>query len=64
MLLKELKKGDYFTLKDIEYPNDAQVWIKGDYDCSTKTYSCVNFSDINRERFIKANKQVFVDFIF
>ena len=62
--LNELKKGEYFTLKDIEEPTDSQVYIKGEYDRSSKTFSCVKFSDSNSERFIKANKDVFVGFTF
>ena len=33
--LKNLKKGDYFTLKPIEEPTGDQVYIKGD----TKVYT-------------------------
>ena len=62
--LRELKKGDIFTLKAIEEPNDSQVWIKGDYDRSTKTFSCINYSDINRERFFKASRVIFTEFTF
>ena len=62
--LKQLKKGEWFTLKSIENPNDTQVWIKGGYDRASKTYSCINFSDINRERFFKAGKAVFIGFTF
>lgn len=62
--LKELKKGDYFTLKPIEYPEDRQVYIRGDYERSNKKYSVCKFDDVNNERFIKGDKEVFTDFIF
>ena len=64
MLLKELKKGDWFTLKPIEYPNESQVYIRGDYDRSDKKYSCCKWSDINYERFLKGTTKVYTDFIF
>lgn len=64
MKLKELKKGDFFTLKNIEYPKENQVYIKGDYDRSTKTYECTAFNDICKFRYIKGEKEIFVDFTF
>lgn len=62
--LKELKKGDYFTFKAIEYPEDKQVFVKGDYERSEKKYSILRFDDVNNERFVKGDKEVFIDFIF
>lgn len=65
MILKELKKGEYFTIKNIEYPTDSQVFIKGDYDRSTKTYNCAKCSDVWGDgRNFKATKEIFVDFIY
>ena len=64
MTVKELKKGDYFTLKEIPFPSDSQVWIRGEYDRGSKTYSAVNFADVNRERFFPGKKAVYVDFTF
>ena len=64
MKLKELKKGDFFTRKEIEYPKDNQVWIRGHYDRTSKTYSCINFNDINREIFLKGTTPVYTNFIF
>lgn len=34
--LKYLRKGDFFTRKNILYPNEKQVFIRGDYDHSEK----------------------------
>lgn len=59
--LKELKKGDFFKLKDSD---TATVYVKGEYDRSTKTYSCFKFEDVNAERFLKGSKKVFVGFTF
>lgn len=62
--IKELKKGDFFVLKDIEFPKDNQVWIRGEYDRSTKTYSAINYTDMNRERFFKGDKIIFNNITF
>lgn len=64
MTLKEVKKGDFFTLKDIKYPKENQVYVKSDYDRSTKKYICYAFNDINKFRSIKGDKEVFTDFTF
>lgn len=39
--LKSIKKGDYFTLKSHSEPKDCMVWIKGDYDRSTKNIAVI-----------------------
>lgn len=56
--IKTLAKGEYIKRKA-----DAKtVLIKGDYDRATKSYSCVDVEDMNREVFIKADKVVFYGF--
>ena len=62
--LKNLKKGDFFTVRPIADPDETQVWIKGDYDRSSKTYSCIRFDDCCRERFLKPSTKVYTDFVF
>ena len=62
--LNKIKRGAWFTLKPIEEPTENQVLIRGDYDRATKTFSCYYFGDVNRERFIKASRKVYTDFIF
>lgn len=62
--IREIKKGDFFTLKEIAEPKESQVYIKGDYDKSTKTYSCYKFSDVNNERFLKGSKEIYTGFTF
>lgn len=62
--LKELKRNDLFTLKEIEHPTESQVYVKGEYDRSEKKYLCWKYSDINAWRYIKADKLVNVDFYF
>lgn len=62
--LKELKQGEYFTLKPIECPTDRQVFIRGEYERSEKKYSCGRFDDISYERFLKGTTIVYTDFTF
>lgn len=64
MTVKELKKGEYFTLKNIEYPKVSQVYIKDDYDRTEKGYLCYKFSEISNSRILKSDTKVYTDFIF
>ena len=64
MTIKELARGDYFTKRDIRYPSDNQVWIRGEYDRSARRYSCTRFSDISDSQLIPGDKVVFCDFFF
>jgi hypothetical protein len=64
MTIKELKKGDYFTIKPIENPTEKQVYIRGEYDRSTKKYYCGRFDDISYEKLFSADKEVYTDFTF
>ena len=45
MTVKELKRGAFFCKKDISYPAEDQVWIRGEYDRSARRYECTRFSD-------------------
>lgn len=65
ILLKNVKKGEFFTLRDIE--NDVQttkVYVKRDYDRASKKYSCTRYSDFNDEKFLSGDKIVYVGFTF
>ena len=62
-LIKDLKKGEFFK-RELKGQPSEKVYIKGDYDRATKTYSAVEFYDVNHEIFIKANKYVYVGFTF
>lgn len=64
MTIKELKKGEYFTLKPIENPTENQVWVRGDYDKSSKKYCCYKFSDICADREFKGDKEIYTEFTF
>lgn len=63
--LKDLKKGEYFTIKEIEFPKDSQVFIKEEYDRSTKKFQCAQCSDIwGAGRQFKSDKEVYIDFTY
>lgn len=64
MTIKELKRGDFFTKKAIEYPKESQVWVRGDYDRSSRKYECHRWDDVNRSCLMKADAQVFTDLVF
>lgn len=63
-MIKDLKKGEFFTLKPIDEPKESQVYIRGDYDRSEKKYECGKFSDISAYRMFKGDKVVYTDFTF
>lgn len=56
--IRDIKTGEYFKRKA-----DAKtVYVKGQYDRETKSFSAIDTEDISREIFIKASKPVFVGF--
>lgn len=61
MKLKDLKRGDFFRLKDSD---TAPVRVKGEYVRSEKKYSTYKFDDINHERLLSPDKEVITDFEF
>lgn len=64
MTIKELKKGDYFTFKQIDEPKDRQVWVRDEYDRSSKKFLVYCFGDFNKQRLVNGDKVVFIDFTF
>lgn len=64
MTVKELKRGDMFTLRPIEEPRESQVFIRGEYDRSERKYWCDRFSDISDGKFLPGDKEIYQDFVF
>lgn len=64
MELKDLKKGEWFTLKPIAEPKDSQVYIKGDYDRAERKYDCRRCDDVSYSRMLKGSTKVYTDFIY
>lgn len=59
--IRELKWGELFKLKDTE---SAPVWVRSEYNHQDKKYSTYRYDDVCRERFMRGDAEVFVDFEF
>lgn len=59
--LKTLKRGDFFKLSATA---SAPVWVKGDYDRTSRKYSCHRWDDSNDSRLMKGDRTVFIGFSF
>ena len=58
--MRAVSKGEYVKRKA-----DAKtVYIRGDYDRASNSYSLLDCDDMNREIFVKASKHVFVGFTY
>lgn len=64
ILLRNVKKGDYFTLRPVAEPKDSQVYVRGDYCRECKKYDVSKFFDINDYRFMCGDRIVYVGFHF
>lgn len=64
MKLKDLKKGEYFTLKPIEEPKENQVYIRGEYDRTERKYDCGRCDDISYSRYFSGKTEVYTQFTF
>ena len=62
--IKDLKKDEMLTLKNIEQPKESQVWLKSHYDKSTKKFVIYNFSDIGKSKLIDGSREIFTNFTF
>lgn len=66
MKLKELKKNEMFSRKPLNNTEakPSQVYIKGDYDHSSKKYWCQKWNDISSGMELKGDAEVYQDFTF
>lgn len=64
ILLKNVKIGDYFTLRPLEEPKASQVYVRSDYDREIKKYEVYKFIDCGDFRMMRGDKIVYVDFFF
>jgi hypothetical protein len=58
--LRNVKPGDYVKRK----ADSKAVYIKGDYDRTTKSFELQDTEDMNRFVYIKADKPVYVGFTY
>lgn len=57
--LAQLPKGEYIRLTE-----NGPVWIRGDYDRSSRKYELTRFDDVNRVAYRKGTTTVFAGFSF
>lgn len=62
--LKELKNGEYFTLRPYAEPSAARVYVKNEYDRSSKKYEVAKFLDFCDTRLLKGDTIVYTGFTF
>lgn len=63
--LKEIKKGEFFTLKDYgDNPPETAVYIRRGYDREEKKYECEKFCDFNHVSYLKGSRTVYIGFTF
>ena len=62
--VKELKKGEFFTRREIEYPDERQVLVRGEYDRESKKYCCYHWNDVNSWVMLKGTTKAYTDFTF
>lgn len=62
--LKDLRPGEYFTLRPIAEPRESQVYIRGNYDRSERKYWAQKFDDISAGKYIPGNREVYTEFVF
>lgn len=59
--IRELKKGEFFRLRDTE---TSPVWVRDGYVPELRKYSTYKFDNINHEQARKGDTIVFVGFTF
>lgn len=59
--IKELKRGDFFRLKETD---TAPVWVRDEYDRSSRKYYGYKWEDVNHGRGFKSSQTVFVGFTY
>lgn len=65
--LRDVPKGTYFhrvSVKDGEFCEHSVVWLKGEYDHSTRKWCCYKFEDFCNDRLFKGEERVTIDFTF
>ena len=63
-LLKDVKKGEFFTKKPSEEPKETQVFIRGEYDRCERKYEISWFSDFCDTAYVNGTAKVCTGFTF
>lgn len=62
--IENVKKGELFTRKNIETPNEKQVFTADGFCRSSKKYTGTRYSDVCDQVYIKKGTTVYIDFEF
>lgn len=63
--LKDLKRGEFFTLKDYgDDPDPERVYVRGEYDRAERKYEVTKFNDFCDWRMMKGDRLVYTGFTF
>jgi hypothetical protein len=58
--LRNIPPGSFIKRK----PTSKKVYIRGEYDKGSKTYSVWEYEDMNNEIFLKGSTKVYAGFIY
>ena len=67
MKLKDLKKGEFFSLKPCgeRQVSHKEVYTKGEYDRSLRKYECCRNDDVfSHYKYLKGDTEVYTDFVY
>lgn len=56
--LKNVKREEFFRLADSE---SAPLWIRGEYDRSSKKYECYKYDDVSHWAEFRGTRLAFVE---
>ena len=62
--LKDIKLGEYFVFIDKNGKPRQTVWVRDNYDRSTKKYEVFKFYDICDSKLVSGTRKVTQSFIF
>lgn len=62
--VRDLKQGEWFTRKPIDYPTERQVFIRDFYCREDKKFFCMRWTNISDGILLKGDTIVYTDFFF
>lgn len=62
--IRDIKRGEFFTLSNIANPKESQVWVRDEYDRSERKYVAHRWDDVNYCRSFRGDFAVYTEFIF
>jgi hypothetical protein len=62
--IEDVKIGELFTKKEIENPNETQVFTRMEYCRESKKYCAQRFSDFCDYQYLRKGTVVYINFTF